>query len=58
MAVILALGAKLNHDGKISIGEITAFMFYMMQILINFMILASVLGSVMSVKLTYLYKYR
>jgi len=49
MAVILALGAKLYQEGKITIGEITAFMFYMMQILINFMILASVLGSVMSV---------
>lgn len=49
MAVILALGAKLYEEGLITIGEITAFMFYMMQILMNFMILASVLGSVMSV---------
>lgn len=30
MAVILGLGAKLYQDGKITIGEITAFLFYMM----------------------------
>lgn len=53
MAVILALGAKLYEEGLITIGEITAFMFYMMQILMNFMILASVLGSVMSVRTFY-----
>ena len=49
MAAILVLGAKLCEDGKLTVGEITAFLFYMMQILMNFMILASVLGSVMSV---------
>lgn len=49
MAAILVLGAKLCEDGKLTIGEITSFLFYMMQILLNFMILASVLGSVMSI---------
>ncbi|CDW80051.1 abc transporter b family protein [Stylonychia lemnae] len=49
MAVIVGLGSKLYQDGEITIGEITAFLFYMMQILMNFMILASVLGSVMSI---------
>jgi ATP-binding cassette subfamily B protein len=49
MAAILIAGAKLCQDGKLTIGEVTAFLFYMMQILINFMILASVLGSVMSI---------
>lgn len=49
MAAILVLGAQLCKDGKLTVGDITAFLFYMMQILINFMILASVLGSVMSV---------
>jgi ATP-binding cassette subfamily B protein len=49
MAASLVLGAKLCEENKLSIGEITSFLFYMMQILINFMILASVLGSVMSI---------
>lgn len=49
MAAIFGVGAKLVSEGKLSLGEITAFMFYMMQILINFMIIASVIGSVMSV---------
>eukprot|EP00347_Sterkiella_histriomuscorum_P001240 403372791 len=49
MAIIVGLGANLYQKNEISIGEITAFLFYMMQILMNFMILASVLGSVMSI---------
>jgi ATP-binding cassette, subfamily B (MDR/TAP), member 9 len=49
MVAILALGAKLCADGELTVGEITAFLFYMMQILINFMILAQVLGSIFSV---------
>jgi ABC-type multidrug transport system fused ATPase/permease subunit len=49
MAAILVLGAKLVEHNKLTIGEITSFLFYMMQILLNFMVLASVLGSVMSV---------
>jgi len=49
MAAILVLGAKLCEQDKLTVGAITAFLFYMMQILMNFMILASVLGSVMSV---------
>jgi len=53
MAAILIVGAKLCEEGKLSVGEITAFLFYMMQILLNFMILASVLGSVMSVRIRY-----
>lgn len=53
MAAILIVGAKLCEEGKLSVGEITAFLFYMMQILLNFMILASVLGSVMSVRIWY-----
>ena len=33
----------------IGLGDITAFLLYMIQLLLNFMLLASVLGSVMSV---------
>lgn len=51
MVVIIYLGAHLYLDGKISLGEITAFFLQMMQLLINFMVLASVLGSVMSVSI-------
>ena len=51
MAAILVLGAKLCEQGVLTVGEITAFLFYMMQILMNFMILASVIGSVMSVSI-------
>lgn len=43
------LGANLTQNGKLSVGAVSSFIFYMMQILINFMILASVLGSVMSI---------
>ena len=49
MAAIFAIGTSLVKDGQLTIGQITAFMFYLLQILINFMILAQVLGSVMSV---------
>ena len=49
MVVIIYVGSLLYKEGKISLGEITSFLLYMMQLLINFMVLASVLGSVMSV---------
>jgi hypothetical protein len=49
MVVIIYVGSLLYKAGRITIGDNTAFMLYMMQLLINFMVLASVLGSVMSV---------
>jgi hypothetical protein len=49
MAAILVLGSKLCELGYLTVGEVTAFLFYMIQILVNFMIMAQVLGSVMSV---------
>lgn len=49
MAAIFGVGAKLCSENKLTIGEITAFLFYMLQILINFMIIATVLGSIMTV---------
>jgi hypothetical protein len=49
MAAIFGVGAKLCEEKKLTIGEITAFLFYMIQILINFMLIASVLGSIMTV---------
>lgn len=50
MAAIFAIGTSLVRDGLLTIGQITAFMFYLLQILINFMILAQVLGAAMSVR--------
>ncbi len=50
MAAIFAIGTALVKEELLTIGQITAFMFYLLQILINFMILAQVLGSVMSVR--------
>jgi ABC-type multidrug transport system fused ATPase/permease subunit len=40
MAAIFAIGTSLVKEGLLTIGQITAFMFYLLQILINFMILA------------------
>jgi hypothetical protein len=40
MAAIFAIGTTLVREDKLTIGEITAFMFYLLQILINFMILS------------------
>lgn len=36
-------------NGEISIGDISTFLLYMVQLLMNFMILSSVLGAVMAV---------
>lgn len=49
MVAIIFVGSQLYKEGKITLGDITSFLLYMMQLLMNFMILASVLGSVMSV---------
>lgn len=49
MCVIIYLGSVLYERGDIDIGDITSFLLYMMQLLLNIMLLASVLGSVMSV---------
>lgn len=50
MAAIFAIGTSLVKERLLTIGQITAFMFYLLQILINFMILAQVLGAAMSVR--------
>jgi ATP-binding cassette subfamily B (MDR/TAP) protein 9 len=44
MASILLVGGLLVQSGKLQIGDIASFMFYMIQILINFMMLAQVFG--------------
>jgi ABC-type multidrug transport system fused ATPase/permease subunit len=49
MAVIIIIGSNLYQAGKINLGDITSFLLYMMQILMNFMILAAVVGSIAQV---------
>ena len=45
-ALIIYYGAILVKDGAISVGEITAFLLYMIQLLFNFAIIAMVVGNV------------
>lgn len=46
---ILLVGGLLCQKGQLTVGQITTFLFYMIQILINFMIISQVFGQVMSV---------
>jgi len=46
---ILLVGSKLIQEGHLSIGSITAFLLYLIQLLMNFMMLTGLLGSVMAV---------
>ena len=45
-AMIIYYGAILNREGEISVGEITAFLLYMIQLIFNFAIIAIVIGNV------------
>ncbi len=49
MAAIFGVGAKLCSEGKLSIGQITSFLFYLVQILVNFLIVAQVFGSISTI---------
>jgi ABC-type bacteriocin/lantibiotic exporter with double-glycine peptidase domain len=49
MGLIIWYGSNLVFDGKISVGEISAFLLFMIQLIINFAILALVLGNVSKV---------
>ena len=46
MALIIWSGTNLVFAGELSIGDISAFLLYMMQLVINFAVLALVLGNV------------
>ena len=46
---LVYFAAWLNSLNELSIGQFTSFQFYMFSFLINFMMLASVVGEVMSV---------
>ena len=49
IAGIICVSAQLYKHGLISVGAISAFLLYMIYLLMNFGILASVFGNVMSV---------
>ena len=46
LAVVIYYGAVLHNEGSISIGDITAFLLYMLQLIMNFVVLAMVFGNV------------
>ena len=46
MAGIIYYGAILHDNGQITIGQITSFLLYMVQLIFNFMIVAMVLGNI------------
>lgn len=50
MAGIIYIAAILYKRGAISIGAITSFLFYMILLLVNFGIVASVFGNVMAIQ--------
>ena len=49
MAGIIYVASKLFEDGKITIGEISTFLFYMIQLLFNFAMVSMVFGNVSAV---------
>lgn len=49
MTAIIYIAAILYVNGKIDIGSITSFLFYMVLLLVNFGILAGVFGNVMQI---------
>jgi len=46
MGLIIWYGSNLVFAGELSIGDISAFLLYMMQLIINFAVLALVVGNV------------
>lgn len=49
MAAIIYVASRLVQQGKIDIGTVTAFLFYMILLLVNFGIIAGVFGNVMAI---------
>jgi ABC-type multidrug transport system fused ATPase/permease subunit len=49
MAGVIYVSSLLYEDGKISIGEISSFMFYMLMLVFNFAMVAMVFGNVAAV---------
>jgi ABC-type multidrug transport system fused ATPase/permease subunit len=49
MAAIIYISGILYQNGKIDIGVISSFLFYMILLLVNFGIIAGVFGNVMAI---------
>lgn len=49
LAGVVFYGAYLKDEGEITIGNITGFLLYMMQLLMNFFIISVVFGNVFKV---------
>jgi len=49
MAGIIYVASKLYEDDKITIGRISTFLFYMIQLLFNFAMVSMVFGNVSAV---------
>ena len=48
MATVIYTASQLNKHGKITVGEISTFMFYMLMLIFNFAMLGMVFGNVAS----------
>jgi len=49
MVVVIWYGATLNKQDRISIGSITSYLFYCIQILVNFSIMSNLIATLMQV---------
>ena len=49
MAAVVYVASKLYEDDKISIGDISSFMFYMLMLNFNFSMVAMVFGNIASI---------
>jgi ATP-binding cassette, subfamily B, bacterial len=49
LCLIMYMAGLLNQQGSLSVGQVTAFLFYMLLLLFNFVLVADVLGKVNSV---------
>ena len=49
MAAVIYVGAKMVQDDEISIGKVSSFLFYMIEMTFNFWIISFVIGSLASI---------
>ena len=49
MAAIIYYGSRLSEKGEITVGQITSFLLYMIQLIFNFAIVAIVIANVFKV---------
>ncbi len=49
MLMVIWYGSKLNLDGHLTIGKITSYLFYCIQILVNFSIFTTLIATLMQI---------